>query len=89
MWCGSVDLSEISCDEVLEEIELYLDGELDQQRSLQLAAHLGSCSPCLRRAEFQRRLKEIVRAKCHTDVPVYLSARIRATIRGERPPWRA
>jgi len=35
-----VALSEISCEEVLSEIEHYLHGELDQVKSVQLAEHL-------------------------------------------------
>jgi mycothiol system anti-sigma-R factor len=81
-------LSEISCDEVLAEIEDYLHGELDPDRTALLAAHLGTCSPCLSRAEFQRKLKDIVRVKCQSQTPEHLVLRIRQTIRREagQPP---
>jgi anti-sigma factor (TIGR02949 family) len=75
-----VDLSEISCDEVLAEIEHFLHGELDPDRSAHLASHLGSCSPCFDRAEFQRRLKEIVKHKCRSQAPEHLVLRIREVI---------
>jgi mycothiol system anti-sigma-R factor len=79
-----VALSEISCDEVLDQIELYIDGELDPMVGTHLAEHLGSCSPCLRRAEFQAKLKEILRRKCvTTDIPDRLVIRIQAIIRSE------
>jgi anti-sigma factor (TIGR02949 family) len=81
-----VALSGINCDEVLIEIEHYLHGELHADRSARLAAHLASCSPCLHRAEFQRKLKEIVRAKCHSDAPSELLERIREAIKGEPGP---
>jgi mycothiol system anti-sigma-R factor len=77
-------LSEISCEEVLDEIEHYLHGELDPDRSSHLAEHLSTCGPCLARAEFQRKLKEIVRNKCRSDTPGYLVQRIHMTIRAER-----
>jgi len=80
-------LSEISCEEVLHEIEHFVDGELDQTRSAHLAEHLGVCGSCLERADFQRRLKEIVRVKCSGPpaTPEHLLAKVRRAIR-EDPP---
>jgi anti-sigma factor (TIGR02949 family) len=77
-------LSKISCEEVLVEIEHFLHGELDPPRAVQLADHLVTCLPCFERAEFQKKLKEIVRAKCHSDVPETLAWRVRLAIRAER-----
>jgi mycothiol system anti-sigma-R factor len=79
-----VGLSEISCEEVLHEVELYIDGELDADRTVQLADHLGSCGPCMQHAAFQSRLKEIVRRKCRSATPDYLAVRVRLMIRSER-----
>ena len=77
-------MSEISCDEVLHEIEHYLHGELGQQQSSRLATHLEGCGPCFERAEFQRKLKDIVRAKCgQGDAPAHLVWKVRTTIRAE------
>jgi anti-sigma factor (TIGR02949 family) len=84
MWFGSVALSEISCDEVLAEIEHYLHGELDHDRAGVLGDHLGECGTCLDHSEFQRRLKEIVRAKCRMETPSHLLFRVREAIRLER-----
>jgi mycothiol system anti-sigma-R factor len=82
-----VALSEISCEEVLSEIEHYLHGELDRGRSARLADHLADCPPCFERAEFQRKLKDIVRVKCSRSVtPEHLIVRIREAIRVEPPP---
>ena len=85
MWFGSVDLSEISCIEVLEEIELYIDGELESDRAAHLAEHLRTCSPCMRHAEFQAKLKDIVRTKCRSETPEHLMVRIRVMLRREDP----
>lgn len=76
-------MSEISCDDVLDEIEHYLHGELDPSKASTLADHLGDCPPCLERAEFQRKLKEIVRAKCWCDTPESLVLRVQERIRVE------
>jgi mycothiol system anti-sigma-R factor len=83
MSSGSEDLSEISCDEVLAEVEDYLHGELDPARARVLAAHLSTCSPCWERAEFARKLKGLVRTKCRSQTPEHLIVRIRETIRRE------
>ena len=77
-------MSEISCDEVLQEIEHYLHGELESSRSEQLVEHLAECTRCFAKAEFQRRLREIVRTKCHAEAPEHLVMRVRHSIRLER-----
>ena len=77
-------MSEITCDEVLEDLELYIDGELDPERASRLAAHLAGCSPCLRRAEFKTRLREIVGRKCRQETPQHLVVRIRTVFRSQR-----
>ena len=74
----------MECDEVLAELQDYLHGELDSERSLHLAEHLAACSPCFDRAEFQRRFRDIVRSKCRSSVPSdQLAVRIRVAIRTE------
>ena len=77
-------MSQISCEEVLAEIEHFLHGELDPERSAVLADHLVTCLPCFDRAEFQRKLKEIVRTKCRSDAPEHLVWKVRMAIRTER-----
>ncbi len=80
------EISGIECDEVLVEIEHYIHGELDPDRSFHLAEHLAECGPCLDRAEFQRKLTAIVRHKCQSDTPAHLVAKIRFAIRQEPGP---
>ncbi|GIU98626.1 MAG: hypothetical protein KatS3mg014_0242 [Actinomycetota bacterium] len=66
------------CRAVLERIELYLDGELDPALHAEIHEHLAGCGPCASHSEFQRRLKELLRAKCGCDeVPPDLVQRIR------------
>jgi mycothiol system anti-sigma-R factor len=81
------EISGIRCEEVLHEIEHYLHGELARERAVHFAEHLAACAPCFDRAEFQRKLKEIVRAKCSAHATTeHLVMRIQHAIRSERHP---
>jgi mycothiol system anti-sigma-R factor len=71
------------CDMILAEIQLYIDGEVTATRRTKLEAHLSTCTPCMHRAEFQTRLKEIVRSKCSLEAPDHLVLRIRRIIRSD------
>ena len=67
------------CRQVLEQVELYLDGELGSELRARIDEHLEKCSPCMDHSDFQRHLKELLRAKCGCDqVPADLFERIRA-----------
>jgi mycothiol system anti-sigma-R factor len=82
-----VDLSPTDCEHVLRQIELYLDGELIGVERVEIERHLGECSPCSGRSEFQRRLKEMLRAKCGCDdVPVEVLQRMRSLFALDHPP---
>ncbi len=76
-------MSEISCEEVLAEIEHFLHGELDPGEAARLADHLGTCPPCFERAEFQRELKAIVKQKCRSQAPQHLLWKVRQAIQLE------
>jgi mycothiol system anti-sigma-R factor len=75
-----VDLSPIDCEEVLRKIDVYVDGELEPGEAEMLRAHLGDCPPCGDRAEFQRRLKALLAAKCVSETPMSLRVRLRAIL---------
>jgi mycothiol system anti-sigma-R factor len=78
-----VDLSPIDCQQVLKEIELYLDGELEGPEHVEIHRHLEMCGPCMDHSEFKRHVKELLKASCGCDeVPPALLARI-AEILGE------
>ncbi len=71
------------CQEVLAQIELYLDGELDEALGFEIREHLDACGPCLGHSEFQQRLKDLLRSKGRcSEVPAGLLERIRATYTG-------
>jgi mycothiol system anti-sigma-R factor len=81
-----VDLSAIDCQEVLRRLELYLDGELEGGVCLEIEEHLVSCGPCTGHSDFQRKLKEILRAKCGChEVPARVIERVRVVLEREAP----
>ncbi len=74
----------IDCNEVLREVELYLDGELPEDQSRVIAEHLVTCWPCQERADFRRALQAMVAHKCTRDaMPATLVAKIRVVIEEE------
>lgn len=78
-------MSRADCEQVLEEIELYLDGELDPSLHQEVHRHLEACGPCMDHADFQRHVRELLKAKCGCDeLPDRLAERIRAIV--ETPP---
>lgn len=69
------------CRKVLEQVERYLDGELEAAARLEIDEHLEACGPCMDRSEFQRSLKELIRAKCGCDeLPPQVLERLRSTL---------
>lgn len=69
------------CRRALEQIELYLDGELDGSQHALIHTHLAACDPCMDHSEFQRHLKELLRSRCGCDdVPADLLDRIRGAL---------
>jgi mycothiol system anti-sigma-R factor len=79
-------LSGIDCDQVLREVEAYLDQELSDERREFIERHFATCSPCAKRADFQQRLRDIVARKCgHAHpMPESLFVRVRMVIEEER-----
>ena len=79
-------MSPIECEQVLQQIELYLDGELVGAARIEIERHLGGCDPCSGHSEFQQRLKEVLRVKCGCrDVPSDLVERIRILMAAQHP----
>lgn len=69
------------CEQVLQELERYCDGELPSSRAAEIDDHLRACDPCFDRREFRVRLREVVRRKCGSaELPPGLDARIRGLL---------
>lgn len=78
-------MSETDCDQILEQIEVYLDLELDdRQRCDEIKRHLELCPPCMDRVEFRASLRLLISKKCSgEDMPAALQERVAAVVRGE------
>jgi mycothiol system anti-sigma-R factor len=65
------------CNETLREMEAFLDGELTEDTTIALHAHLEGCRDCLQAFDFQAELKTVIAEKCRRDqMPPGLLARI-------------
>jgi mycothiol system anti-sigma-R factor len=66
-----------ACQEALDELERFLDGELPQGSVGRVEAHLAGCHPCMDRASFEEQLRALVRRGCADSAPPELVERIR------------
>jgi mycothiol system anti-sigma-R factor len=81
--CG--DPHVVDCSKVLEDVYLYLDGELDDQQRQEVREHLDECSPCLRLFGVEQEVKILVRRCCGNDsAPDGLRVRVLETLRTVR-----
>ncbi|MGH1505313.1 MAG: anti-sigma factor family protein [Acidimicrobiales bacterium] len=48
----------LSCDEIMEVLQGYLDGEVDAKTARRVAAHLDACDGCATETDVYRRLKD-------------------------------
>ena len=52
------------CTEVLDQVYVYLDGEIDAEAMTQIRHHLDECSPCLRQYGLQQEVKALIARAC-------------------------
>ena len=74
MSCG--DPHETPCEEVLEKVYLYLDGEAESEDHQHVRLHLDECSPCLRKYGLEQAVKALVARSCAEQAPVELRERV-------------
>jgi mycothiol system anti-sigma-R factor len=74
-------MSKRSCDQAVERIYFYLDGEITWYRRLRINWHLRSCRMCEGAYDFEHRFRSVVRDKCSEDVPDELLERLRSVLR--------
>ena len=55
------------CDETLRELQLFLDGELDDEDYQHVLGHLDECLECYHAFDFQAELKQVIAKKCRTE----------------------
>jgi mycothiol system anti-sigma-R factor len=65
-----------NCQEALEELYTFLDGELTVEKREHIRHHLDDCNPCLGAYDFEAELRIVISAKCKEPVPESLKQRI-------------
>ena len=65
------------CQQALQDIERFLDGEMGEPERGLIDEHLRGCTPCMERADFKRSVKELIASRCGCDdLPPELRERI-------------
>jgi anti-sigma factor (TIGR02949 family) len=75
-----VAANEINCEEALRHILAFIDHELADAEREGLERHLQACRSCFSRAEFERQLKDKLRALASDDTSGTTRDRIKALI---------
>ena len=79
MSCGNAH--EIDCDQILNEVYLFLDLECSDERRTAIQTHLDECGPCLRQYGIEQEVKALVARCCGAEnAPDELKARLRAKL---------
>jgi anti-sigma factor (TIGR02949 family) len=73
------------CEQVLQQLERFLDGELPEPDRVVLDRHLNGCTPCMERADFKRHVRMLLASRCGGDqAPEALHDKVIALLHG--PP---
>ena len=78
MSCGGPH--ELDCDDALDHLYEYLDGEEGPIDKARIAQHLGECGPCLAEYDVERIVKALVARSCCAHAPAQLRARVVAEL---------
>ena len=73
----------VGCDETIERLYFYLDGELTEQRRIEIARHLDMCGPCVGAYGFESELRRVIANRCKDHVPDTLIVRVAEALRNE------
>jgi mycothiol system anti-sigma-R factor len=80
MSCGNPH--ETPCNEVLDRVYWYLDGEVSEEDCDHIRQHLDECGPCLREYGLEEAVKRVVAKHCGCDpAPSELRDKILVRIR--------
>ena len=72
------EIEDIDCLEALDSLYAYLDGELDDERSLaRFEKHLSHCRSCYSRSELEGALTDRIRQSGKDRAPASLRNRLR------------
>ena len=86
MSCGNPHA--VPCDEVLDRVYEYIDGEMDLSRRHEIKEHLEECAPCLREFGLEESVKAIVKRSCSDPAPPDLRAKVLSNIAAARTELR-
>ena len=73
----------VGCDETIERLYFYLDGELTEQRRVEIVRHLDMCGPCVGAYGFETELRRVIANRCKDHVPDALIDRVAEALRQE------
>ncbi|MHB1711071.1 MAG: mycothiol system anti-sigma-R factor [Acidimicrobiales bacterium] len=73
----------VNCDETIERLYTYLDGELTDARRTVIARHLDLCGPCVDAFGFEAELRKVIANRCKDRVPQALIERVALALRDE------
>lgn len=82
------DLVGGGCQEALETLYNFLDGELTTERRAAIQRHLDECAPCLEAFDFEAELKVVVARCCRDQVPEGLRHKIEVVLAQASQAWR-
>ncbi|HZT64934.1 MAG TPA: mycothiol system anti-sigma-R factor [Acidimicrobiales bacterium] len=71
------------CGEAIHRLYHFLDGELTEDRRVEIQRHLDDCGPCLEAFDFEAELRITIAHKCREEVPESLRLRVAAAIHHE------
>ncbi|HEY7917951.1 MAG TPA: mycothiol system anti-sigma-R factor [Acidimicrobiales bacterium] len=80
---GETPAGFVGCDETIERLYFYLDGELTEQRRIEISRHLDMCGPCVGAYGFESELRRVIANRCKDHVPESLIVRVAEALRDE------
>jgi anti-sigma factor (TIGR02949 family) len=77
------------CDEMLLQLDQYLDRSLGRESTKALQSHVSECPSCAQELEARRSLRaQLKTAVRSVETPAFLESRIRASLEKRQPPFR-
>lgn len=69
------------CDDLVEVLYEYVDGNCDDTTRSRLARHVDDCPDCVEQLGIEQQVRELLRERCCDSAPVDLRGRIVAALR--------
>ena len=73
----------MDCKKILQELNLYIDGELEKELCQQLEAHLEDCNHCRIVLDTTKKTIEFYRNQTPLDLPKGVRDRLHASLRAQ------